>query len=168
MVWFLYYESDNKLDMSNLLKKKAPDFTLLDQNGKSHTLSGYRGSFVLLYFYPKDMTPGCTIEAEGFEDKTKEFKKRKIIILGVSPDSVESHKKFCEKHKLNFTLLADVGHAVCEKYGVWVEKSMYGKKYMGVERDSFLIDPKGVILKEYIKVKPDEHPDEILRDFDAL
>ncbi len=154
--------------MKKLLGKKAPDFTLLDQNGKKHMLSSYKGSYVLLYFYPKDMTPGCTIEAEEFEDKTKEFKKRKIVVLGVSPDSVESHKKFCDKHKLTFTLLADTGHNVCEKYGVWVEKSMYGKKYMGVERDSFLIDPKGVVLKEYMKVKPNEHPEEILRDFDAL
>lgn len=154
--------------MKDLLNKKAPDFSLLDQDGKKHKLSSYRGKPVLLYFYPKDMTPGCTIEAEGFRDRSKEYARHGIVILGVSPDTPESHKKFCGKYKLSFTLLADKDHAVAEKYGVWVEKSMYGKKYWGVERDSYLIDKEGVVVAQYQKVKPEEHPDEVLADAKRL
>ena len=154
--------------MKDLLNKKALDFTLPDQDGKKHKLSQYRGQSVLLYFYPKDMTPGCTIEAEGFRDRSKEFAKAGIVVLGVSPDSSESHRKFCDKHGLSFALLADVGHKVAEKYGVWVEKSMYGRKYWGVERDSFLIDKEGNVVALYQKVKPEEHPDEILADAKRL
>lgn len=154
--------------MKNLVGKKAIDFKLQDQTGELHTLKKYLGKVVLLYFYPKDLTAGCTIEAEGFRDRILDFKKLGVIVLGVSPDSVESHKKFCEKHKLNFTLLADINHKIAEKYEVWVEKSMYGKKYMGIERDSFLIDKKGVVVKQYQKVKPEEHPDEIIADIKNL
>ncbi len=154
--------------MKNLIGKKAIDFKLQDEVNKVHTLKDYLGKVVLLYFYPKDMTPGCTIEAEGFRDHISDFKKLGVVVLGMSPDSVESHKKFCEKHKLNFTLLADVDHKIAEKYEVWVEKSMYGKKYMGIERDSFLIDKKGIVVKQYQKVKPEEHPDEIIADIKIL
>src|SRR5258708_12062431 len=156
----LEYSMSYTIGMKNLLNKKAPEVKLPDQDGVVHTLSGYRGKTVLLYFYPKDMTQGCTIEAEGFRDHSKEFKKRGITILGVSPDSSASHKKFCDKHKLTFTLLADTEHKASEAYGAWVEKSMYGKKYWGVERDSFLINPEGVASPQYQKLNPDTHPEE--------
>lgn len=152
----------------SLVGKKAPDFKLSDQGGTVRTLKDYLGKTVLLYFYPKDMTSGCTLEAQGFRDLAKEYKKRGIVVLGVSADSVASHKKFCEKESLNFTLLADIDKKTVEKYGVWKEKSMYGKKYMGISRESFLIDGAGKIVKHYEKVKPIEHPEEVLRDVDAL
>ena len=148
--------------------KKAPSFTLKDQDGKIHKLSQYQGGMVLLYFYPKDMTSGCTVEAQGFRDAWKELKKLGVTVLGVSPDNITSHKKFCDKEKLNFPLLADVQKKVVEKYGVWVEKLMYGKKYMGVQRDSFLIGKDGKILKHYEKVKPAKHPGEVIADVRAL
>lgn len=148
--------------------KKAPAFSLKDQDGKPHKLGDYQGGLVLLYFYPKDMTSGCTVEAQGFRDKWKELKKLGVTVLGVSTDSVASHKKFCDKENLNFPLLADEKKEVVAKYGVWVEKSMYGKKYMGIQRDSFLIGKNGKILKHYEKVKPAEHPDEVLVDVKML
>jgi len=148
--------------------KKAPSFKLQDQEGSEHTLASHKGEFVLLYFYPKDMTSGCTLEAEGFRDAFKEFKKRKITILGVSPDSVESHDKFCTTYNLPFPLLADVEKKAANAYGVWVQKSMYGRKYMGIERSSFLIDPAGKLIKEWRKAKPADHPLEVLKDFDAM
>ena len=154
--------------MKNLIGKAAPFFKLEDQAGKEHSLALYKGKAVLLYFYPKDQTPGCTIEAETFRDHMDDFKDVGVVVLGMSPDSVESHKKFAEKKKLNFPLLADIDHKVAEKYGVWIEKSMYGRKYMGIERDSFLINKKGVVVKQYQKVKPEEHPEEILRDISEL
>lgn len=154
--------------MKNLIGKKAIDFELMDENGKKHKLSDYVGKVVLLYFYPKDMTPGCTIEAEGFRDHISDFEYLGVVVLGMSPDSTESHKKFCEKHKLNFTLLADTDHKISQEYEVWVEKSMYGKKYMGIERDSYLIDAKGVVVKQYQKVKPEEHPEQIIADIKEL
>lgn len=142
--------------------------SLKDQDGKVHKLTDYQGGLVLLYFYPKDMTSGCTVEAQGFRDKWKELKKLGVTVLGVSTDSVASHKKFCDKENLNFPLLADEKKEVVAKYGVWVEKSMYGKKYMGIQRDSFLIGKDGKILKHYEKVKPAEHPDEVLADVKML
>ena len=148
--------------------KKAPDFALSDQEGREHSPAIHKGGFVLVYFYPKDMTSGCTLEAEGFRDAFKEFSKRKITILGVSPDSAESHGKFCNKYNLPFPLLADIDKKAAHAYGVWVQKSMYGRTYMGIERSSFLIDPKGVLVKEWRKVKPIDHPKEILEDFDAI
>lgn len=154
--------------MKNFIGKAAPDFSLPDQEGKVHSLKTYRGKPVLLYFYPKDMTPGCTIEAEGFRDHMDDFKDAGVVVLGISPDSVDSHKKFAEKKKLNFPLLADNEHKIAEQYGVWIEKSMYGKKYMGIERDSFLLDKEGVVVKQYQKVKPEEHPEEILSDVAEL
>ncbi|PKL36908.1 thioredoxin-dependent thiol peroxidase [Candidatus Peregrinibacteria bacterium HGW-Peregrinibacteria-1] len=143
---------------------KAKEFTLLDQNGKSRNLSDYKGKKVVLYFYPKDMTSGCTIEAQNFNANLGEFKKHNTEIIGVSPDDTSSHQKFCTKENLNFTLLADTEKEVSKQYGVWVEKSMYGKKYMGVERETFLIDEEGNITKHYKKVKPATHVQEILTD----
>jgi thioredoxin-dependent peroxiredoxin len=148
--------------------KKAPEFKLPDQDGQMRRLSDYKGQWVLLYFYPKDDTPGCTTEACTFRDNLPKFKKTKAIILGISVDSVPSHKKFSAKYKLPFTLLADEGKAVVEKYGVWAEKNMYGRKYMGTLRTSFLIDPTGKIAKIYEKVKPSQHPEEVLSDLNAL
>ena len=144
---------------------KAPDFTLTDQNGKTHKLSDYGGKKVVLYFYPKDDTPGCTKEACSFRDNFEDFKKARIIVLGVSVDDETSHAKFADKYKLPFTLLADKDKKVVEKYGVWSEKEMYGKKYKGTNRTTFLIDEKGEIVKVYDKVKPEKHAQEVLDAF---
>lgn len=149
-------------------QQKAPDFSLPDQDGKKHKLSDYAGQWVLLYFYPKDDTPGCTKEACSMRDNLPKFAKIKAKIFGISVDSVASHKKFAEKYKLPFTLLADEDKNVVEKYGVWQEKSMYGRKYMGTVRDSFLIDPQGKIAKIYNKVKPEQHAQEVLTDLKEL
>ncbi len=146
---------------------KASGFTLLDQDGKEHSLSDYKGQKVLLYFYPKDDTPGCTIEACSFRDRLNELKDKGVQVLGVSVDDVKSHKKFAEKFQLNFPLLADTEKKVVNDYGVWVQKSMYGKKYMGIQRDSFLIDENGEIIKHYEKVKPEEHVEQILSDLNV-
>jgi len=132
---------------------KAPDFKLKDQNEKEISLSDYKGKNVILYFYPKDNTSGCTAEACSFRDDFPKFKKVETVILGVSPDSVESHKKFAKKYNLNFSLLADEDKEVIKKYDVWKEKSMYGRKYMGVERSTFIIDSDGKIKKIFRKVK---------------
>ncbi|MCX8105578.1 MAG: thioredoxin-dependent thiol peroxidase [Ignavibacterium album] len=142
--------------------KKAPDFTLPDQNGNKVKLSDLKGKYVVLYFYPKDDTSGCTKEACNFRDAFPKFQNIDAVILGVSPDSIASHKKFAEKYKLPFQLLADEDKKVVEKYGVWKEKSMYGKKYMGVERTTFIIDPDGKIKKIFPKVKVDNHHQEVL------
>lgn len=142
--------------------KKAPDLTLPDQDGNKVKLSDFKGRYIVLYFYPKDDTPGCTKEACSFRDTFPEFNNVDAVILGVSPDSVSSHKKFAEKYKLPFRLLADEDKKVIEKYGVWKEKSMYGKKYMGVERTTFVIDPDGRIKKIFPKVKVDNHHQEVL------
>lgn len=150
--------------MSPLINTKAPNFALTDQHGTTHSLAEYAGMQVLLYFYPKDDTPGCTTEACGFRDRLNELKSKNMQVLGVSIDNEKSHKKFAEKYQLNFPLLADTDKKVVKAYGVWKEKSMYGKKYMGIMRESFLIDPKGMILKHYENVKPDIHVEEILRD----
>lgn len=148
--------------------KKAPAFTLPDETGARRALKDYLGKWVLLYFYPKDDTPGCTIEACTIRDQFKDFKKVGAEVLGVSIDTVASHKKFKSAYNLPFTLLADEKKTVVEKYGVWTEKSMYGKKYMGTVRTSFLIDPKGVIRKVYVKVKPETHAGEVITDLKAL
>ncbi|MFZ1520395.1 MAG: thioredoxin-dependent thiol peroxidase [Ignavibacteriaceae bacterium] len=145
--------------------KKAPDFTLLNQDEKKILLKDLLGKKVVLYFYPKDDTSGCTKEACSFNDDLPKFSKVDAIILGVSPDSVKSHKKFSEKYKLKFDLLADEEKKIVEKYGVWKEKSMYGRKYMGVERTTFIIDEKGKIKKIFSKVKVDGHNNEVI---DAL
>jgi peroxiredoxin Q/BCP len=140
----------------------APDFTLQDQDGKSHTLSQYRGKKVVLYFYPKDMTPGCTVQAEGMRDSMNDLEAKGIVVLGVSVDDVKSHKKFVEKHNLNFPLLADTDKKVVEEYGVWKEKSMFGKKYMGIQRDTFLIDEDGKLIQHFKKVNPLKHAEQVL------
>lgn len=142
----------------------APDFTLPDQDGKEHALSGYRGKWVLLYFYPKDDTPGCTIEACTIRDQFKDFKDIGAVVLGVSTDSVASHKKFASTYDLPFTLLADEYKEVVGRYGVFGEKKFMGKTYMGTNRTSFLIDPSGTIAKVYEKVKPETHAAEVIAD----
>jgi len=134
-----------------------PDFTLASDRGGDVTLSELRGRKVVLYFYPKDDTPGCTIQACDFRDAAPSFEGVDAVVLGVSGDSVESHGKFREKYGLNFPLLADEEHAVSEAYGVWKEKSMYGKKFMGIERSTFLIDEKGTVTGVWRKVKPKGH-----------
>lgn len=141
---------------------EAPDFELPDENGKLHKLSDYRGRNVLLYFYPKDDTPGCTTEACEFRDDYDEYEKGGVVILGVSPDSPKSHKKFKDKYNLPFTLLADENHHVCEMYGVWGKKSMYGREYYGVLRTSFLIGGDGKLIEIFENVKPKGHSQQIL------
>ena len=142
--------------------KPAPDFTLVSDSGEAVTLSSLRGAPVVLYFYPKDDTPGCTAQACGIRDSWGEFEERGAVVLGVSPDSETSHVKFKRKYGLPFTLLADEDHAVSEAYGVWVEKSMAGKTYMGVERSTFVIDADGDVAKVMRRVKPDTHVDDVL------
>lgn len=144
--------------------KKAPDFTLPDQQGKKHALKDYRGQRVLLYFYPKDDTPGCTKEACAMRDSLPRFKKRNTKVFGVSVDSVKSHKKFAEKYVLPFTLLADEDTRVVHLYGVWKLKKFMGREYMGTVRTSFLIDENGVIAKRYENVNPEKHAEEVLAD----
>lgn len=144
--------------------QQAPDFTLPDQDGKTHTLSDYKGKRVLLYFYPKDDTPGCTKEACNFRDTFASFKKSKLQIFGISADSVIRHKKFADKYNLPFPLLSDESKDVLKKYGVWAEKKFLGKAYMGILRMSFLIDTEGTIEKIYEQVKPDMHAKEVLAD----
>ncbi len=143
---------------------KAPKFSLQDQNGTTHTLSQYLGKKVLLYFYPKDDTPGCTTEACNFRDGYDMFTKMGLVILGVSKDGVESHKKFAEKFSLPFPLLADESTDVSQAYGVWKEKKFMGRKYMGINRTSFLIDEKGIITKIYEGVKANEHAKDVEGD----
>ncbi len=141
---------------------KAPDFKLKNQDGETVSLKDYKGRNVVLYFYPKDNTSGCTKEACNFRDEFPKFKNLDAVILGVSPDSIASHKKFAEKYDLPFTLLSDEEKKVLEDYGVWKEKSMYGKKYMGVERTTVIIDENGKIKKIFPKVKVDGHNNEVL------
>ncbi len=140
----------------------APDFTATDGNGNPVSLAALRGKKVVLYFYPKDMTPGCTQEACDFRDRYAELQEAGAVLLGVSPDSGKSHARFTAKYELPFPLLADEDHAVAESYGVWKEKSMYGKTYMGIERSTFLIDPEGKIARVWPKVKVTGHGDEVL------
>jgi len=163
--------------MSDTLVKElqpAPDFTLpaignetVVKDGKVH-LSTLRGKNIVLYFYPKDDTPGCTTQACSFRDANHEIQNRGIVVLGVSPDSVESHKKFVEKYGLSFPLLSDTDKSVAKLYGAYGEKSLYGKKYMGVLRSTFLIDKDGIVRKIWPKVKPDGHASEVLAAIEAL
>jgi len=148
--------------------KNAPKFKLVDQNGKTHTLADYAGKWLLVYFYPKDSTPGCTQEACAIRDSWSEFKKYDTCVLGVSADSEKSHKKFQENHDLPFPLLADTERDMIRAYGVEKEKSMFGKKYMGISRESFLINSEGKIVKHYEQVKPAIHAEEVLRDLIEL
>ena len=146
----------------------APPFMLSTDSGDAVSLEDFAGKTVVLYFYPKDDTSSCTVEACEFRDSTPRFKKGKAVVLGVSPDTVKSHQKFKVKYDLNFTLLADIDHAVAERYGVWQEKTLYGRKYMGVERTTFLIDGKGVLRKVFEKVKSEGHADEVAVAIAAL
>ena len=143
----------------------APDFTLPDQNGNQVNLSDLKSQTVVLYFYPRADTPGCTTQACGVRDRGAEYAAAGVRVIGISPDTVEAVKKFADKFDLDFTLLADADHAVADAYGAWVEKSMYGKKYMGVQRATFLIDPEGKIAEVFPKVSPKTHDDVVL---DAL
>ncbi len=140
----------------------APDFSLTSDAGETVSLSALRGKPVVLYFYPKDDTPGCTKQACGIRDAWGEFERRGAVVLGVSPDDEKSHVKFRDKFELPFPLLADTAHETAEAYGVWVEKSMYGKKYMGVERSTFVIDADGKVTKVLRNVKPETHADDVL------
>jgi peroxiredoxin Q/BCP len=142
--------------------KPAPEFELKTDSGESVKLSDFRGKPVVLYFYPKDDTPGCTAQACGIRDSYEEFEQRGAVVLGISPDSETSHVKFKEKYGLPFTLLADPEHKVAEQYGTWVEKKNYGKSYWGVERSTFLIDSEGKLAKVLRRVKPDTHADDVL------
>ena len=146
----------------------APDFTLPDQSGQEHSLSSYKGKWMLVYFYPKDDTPGCTKEACALRDNYPEFEKLDITVLGISIDSVKSHGKFSEKYSLPFTILADEEKKVVELYGVWGLKKFMGREYMGTNRMSFLIDAEGKIAKVYEKVKPAEHAQQVLNDLAEL
>jgi peroxiredoxin Q/BCP len=146
---------------------KAPAFSLPDQNGDPVKLSDLKGQMVVLYFYPRADTPGCTTQACGVRDRSAEYKAAGARVIGVSPDPVEAVAKFAGKFDLDFTLLADADHAVAEKYGAWVEKSMYGKKYMGVQRATFIIGPDGKITKVFPKVSPKKHDDLVLKALSA-
>ena len=142
--------------------EKAPDFNLLDQNNQTVSLDSFRGQHVLLYFYPKDDTPGCTTEACNFRDDYSSYQNAKVVILGVSPDSPTSHKKFQDKYQLPFTLLADENHQVCDLYKVWGPKKSFGKEYNGVHRTTYLIDPEGIIQEVFQKVSPAKHSTQVL------
>jgi peroxiredoxin Q/BCP len=148
--------------------KKAPDFSATTDGGGKVKLSDFKGENVILYFYPKDDTPGCTKEACGFRDAKPNFSKAKAVVLGVSKDSVARHDKFRDKYDLNFPLLSDEDGKICEKYGTWIEKSLYGRKYMGIDRATFLIDGKGVVRQVWRKVKVPGHVEEVLAALKAL
>ena len=147
---------------------QAPDFSLSDENGVTRKLSDYRGKPVVLYFYPKDDTPGCTKEACGFRDDYSLYEKSGVVVLGVSPDNPKQHTKFKEKYNLPFTLLADDNHQVCDLYGTWGPKKFMGREYEGVLRTTFLIDAQGQILKIFKNVKPEGHSAEILEVLKAV
>lgn len=147
----------------------APEFSLKNERGEVVSLKDFSGEqYVVLYFYPKDMTPGCTTQACDFRDAEKNFSDLNAVILGVSADSEDQHNKFIEKHGLPFSLLVDEDHTVSEAYGVWVEKNMYGKQFMGIERSTFLIDPTGTVVKEWRKVKVKDHIQEVLETLKTI
>ena len=146
----------------------APDFELPDQNGQKVKLSSFRGKPVVLYFYPQDDTPGCTKQACAFRDRKGDLEARGAVVLGISPDDSASHAAFVGKYNLNFPLLGDVGHSVCERYGAWREKKQYGKAYMGLQRSTFLIDADGVVSKTWKSVKVEAHDEAVLKALDKL
>lgn len=148
--------------------KPAPSFKLQDQDNKTHSLADYKGKWVVIYFYPKDDTPGCTTEACSFRDEYQYIQEHDAVVLGVSKDSVASHKKFATKFNLNFPLLSDEALDVIKAYGAWGERSMYGRKFMGIIRSTFIINPGGEIVKEYPKVTPKQHAVQIVKDLEAL
>jgi peroxiredoxin Q/BCP len=147
---------------------KAPDFTLLDQDGRSRSLADYKGTWLVLYFYPKDDTPGCTTEACSFRDEREVIAEHGAEIVGISRDTVKSHKRFAEKYNLNFTLLSDPDHKTIEAYGAWLPKKMFGREYLGIQRKTLIIDPNGEIVREYPDVTPKEHALQIIRDLEEL
>jgi peroxiredoxin Q/BCP len=146
----------------------APNFSLLDQDGKAQALADYHGQWLVLYFYPKDDTPGCTTEACSFRDEYDYIKEQGAMVLGISKDSVKSHKKFAAKYNLHFPLLSDEDHTVIEAYGSWQPKKFMGKEFLGTNRDTFLINPEGQIAKEYRGVTPKGHAVQIIKDLEAL
>ena len=145
-----------------LVNEQAPAFTLMNEKGEMVSLHDFKGKNVVLYFYPKDMTPGCTTEACDFRDAYEDFSSVNAVILGVSMDDANRHTKFIEKHGLPFSLLVDSDHAVAEAYGVWVLKKLYGKEYMGIERSTFLINEEGIVVKEWRKVRVKNHIEDVL------
>lgn len=147
--------------------KPAPNFNLQDQDGASHALEDYRGRWLVLYFYPKDDTPGCTAEACSFRDQKSQLDALATVV-GISTDSVRSHKKFSDKYRLNFTLLSDPDHAVTEAYGSWGTKKFMGKEYVGTLRNTFVINPEGAIVQEYEGVEPNNHAEQIVADLKSL
>lgn len=150
------------------MSQKAPDFKLHDQNNDIQSLDEYKGQWLVIYFYPKDDTPGCTKEACSFRDNMDKITDKGIKVIGISKDSVKSHKKFADKHDLNFSILSDESTDTIKAYDAWGEKSMFGKKYNGVIRKTFIIDPDGNIVKEYPKVSPKNHAEQILKDIESL
>ena len=146
---------------------EAPDFTLSDQDGEPVTLSALRGQTVVVYFYPKADTPGCTTQACSIRDRGDEYAAVGATVLGISPDPVAKVKRFHDKRSLNFTLLADADHAVCEAYGVWMQKSMYGRTYWGAQRSTFIVDVDGIVAHVIPKASPKTHDDEVLKALDA-
>jgi thioredoxin-dependent peroxiredoxin len=146
----------------------APPWRLRDQHGREHALKDYRGRWVVLYFYPRDATPGCTTEACGFRDAHVDFESRGAAVLGVSPDDEASHDRFARKHDLPFALLADIDKQVCQSYGVWQAKMLYGRSFMGVMRTTYLIDPKGRVAQRWDKVRVANHEQEVLEALSAL
>lgn len=150
------------------LGSAAPQFSLLGDDGKQYSLSSYKGKWVILYFYPKDDTPGCTIEACSLKDNWHSFDQFDVVVFGASADSVASHKKFKEKYDLPFTLLSDPDKKTMTEYQVWLEKSMFGKKYMGIQRATYIIDPQGKIAQVYPKVTPTSHTSKLLKDLEQL
>ena len=154
--------------MISLINKPAPAFEALSDNNETVSSDQLIGKWLILYFYPKDNTSGCTAEACSFRDNMERIAALNCNVVGVSPDSTLSHEKFKKNHNLNYILLSDSEKKICYDYGVWVEKSMYGKKYMGVERSTFLINPEGIIVHEWRKVKVSGHVDEIIHEFNKL
>ncbi len=144
--------------------QQAPEFTLTDSKGDVHRLSDYRGETIVLYFYPKDDTPGCTKEACSFRDSYQDFKEAGVEVIGISPDSEKSHSKFIDKYELPFTLLSDPDHQVCEAFGVWGIKKSFGREYEGVYRTTFVIGPEGKIKRVFENVKPSDHSQEVLEE----
>ncbi|MDE0800579.1 MAG: thioredoxin-dependent thiol peroxidase [Rhodospirillaceae bacterium] len=147
---------------------KAPNFNLPVNGGQTASLNSLTGKNVIVYFYPKDDTPGCTKEACGFRDAMPDFKKANTVVIGISKDTIEKHEKFISKYDLNFSLASDENNSMCDDYEVWKEKNMYGRKYMGIERSTFLVDGKGILRAEWRKVKVSGHVDEVLAAVQAL
>jgi peroxiredoxin Q/BCP len=154
--------------LSDLLNKPAPTFALPDQNGKTHSLKDYRGRWLVLYFYPKDLTPGCTVEACSFRDNEARLAAAGAAVLGVSADTVKRHGKFADTYKLSFPLLADESKEICKAYASYGKKKFMGREYEGIKRNTFLIDPEGKIVKIYESVKPAAHVQDILEDLKTM